>query len=291
MVSYLSWAANAVLFVTACYLAANTANTIFAAMLAPPDPSEILAPAPTSAPSANLDHRRAIVDRNLFQSSSIEVAAVETETENIEATKLPLDLLGTAAAENPEFAWAAVLDRQQRKTLVVGIGDRLKDKADVVRIERRRLVLLEDGAHRELTFGDELRPPDPVTRAARRKPTARNRSARRTTPRLPRTSITREDVDEALRDPSDILSQARFLPKYDGGEMKGFQVNAIKPDSMLNELGLQNGDVIREFNGISISSPQESAQLLQELGQSTQFSIEVERADGTIVPFDIDLAE
>jgi general secretion pathway protein C len=293
MVSYLSWAANAVLFVAACYLAANTANTIFAAMLAPPEPSAVIESTPTSAPAANHDHRRAILERNLFQSTTVAVRAVEEPVDELEATTLPLDLLGTAAAENPELAWAAVLDRDQRQTLVVGVGDRLKDKADVVRIERRRLVLLENGAHRELTFGDEPRDSAAVIRAsarsARRTPT-RDRSTSRSRPsRTTRNRISREEVDEALRDPSDILSQARFLPKYDGGEMRGFQVNAIKPDSVLKELGLQNGDVITEFNGISISSPQESAKLLQELGQSTEFSIQIERADGSVDTIDADL--
>jgi len=294
MVSYLSWAANAVLFVAACYLAANTANTIFAAMLAPPEPSAVIESTPTRAPAADSDHRRVILDRNLFQSTAVAVTAVEEPVDELDATKLPLDLLGTAAAENPELAWAAVLDRDERKTLVVGIGDLLKDKAEVVRIERRRLVLLENGAHRELTFADE--PPDSAAvirasaRSARRTPARRDRSASRARPsRTTRNRISREEVDEALRDPSDILSQARFLPKYDGGEMKGFQVNAIKPDSVLNELGLQNGDVITEFNGISISSPQESAKLLQELGQSTEFSIQIERADGSVDTIDADL--
>lgn len=286
MVSYLSWAANAVLFVAACYLAANTANTIFAAMLAPPEPADVVEAAPAATPATRVDHREAILARNLFQSSTVAVVPQESENiEDLEETKLPLDLLGTTAAENPALAWAAVMDKELRKTLVVSIGDVLKEKAEVLRIERRRLVLRENGENRELTFGDDPAEASPVTRAPRR-------TARRTTPpRGRRARITRDDVNQALRDPSDILSQARFLPKYDGGEMKGFQVNAIKPDSVLKDVGLQNGDVITEFNGIPINSPQESAKLLQELGESTSFSIQVEGKDGSPRDIDVDLDE
>lgn len=277
MVSYLSWAANAVLFVMACYLTANTANTIFAAALAPQESGSVVEDVPPPSLAAVRNHRRTIVGRNLFQSSTVEVPVGKgVEAEQLEATKLPLDLLGTAAADDPALAWAAVLDREGRQTLVIGIGDRLKDKADVVRIERRRLVLLENGAHRELTFGDEPPERGAVQRAprnaSRRSPSVRNTARNR---------IPREKVDEALRDPSNILTQARFLPKYDDGEMIGFQVSAIKSDSLLKELGLQNGDLIKEFNGTPISSPQESARMLQEIGQAVDFSVLVEHADGS----------
>lgn len=282
MVSYLSWAANAVLFVLACFLAANTANTIFAAMLAPPavDPTPHTQNVATQRGSASA--HQAILTRNLFASSTIEAPPPSESTEDIEATNLPLDLLGTAAADDPDLAWAAVMDRELNATLVVGIGDRLKEKADVVRIERRRLVLRENGAHRELTFGDE----GPVNKSVRRAPRRSRSNAKR--PTRNRRQITREQVDEVLKDPTDLLAQARFLPKYDGQEMIGFQVNAIKQGSVLQDVGLQNGDIIKEFNGIAINNAQDSAKLLQELSEAKRFSILVDGPNGTR-PIDVDL--
>ena len=37
--------------------------------------------------------------------------------------------------------------------------------------------------------------------------------------------------------------------------MVGVQVNAIKPGSLFEQIGLQNGDMITEFNGIPIERP------------------------------------
>lgn len=297
MVSYLSWAANAVLFVAACFLAASTANTVFAAMLAP-EPA-VVAPPPSDGTPGGRRARshQGVVDRDLFRSATLEATGEPTiATEAIEETKLPLDLLGTAAAEDPALAWAAILDREDRQTLVVGIGDRLKDKADVVRIERRRLVLLENGVHRELTFGDDGPKKPPVTRAANRYPRRPTAGGNRRSARVRRTGddrveVTRDDLDDMLRNPSDLLSQARFLPKYEDGEMLGFQVNAIKKGSVLEDLGLSNGDIIREFNGVEISSPQESAKLLQELGSSKEFEIVVQDRSGNSRREYVDLTE
>ena len=42
--------------------------------------------------------------------------------------------------------------------------------------------------------------------------------------------------------------------------MVGLQVNGIKPGSLFQEIGLQEGDVITQFNGIAINSPDQSAQ-------------------------------
>ena len=78
---------------------------------------------------------------------------------------------------------------------------------------------------------------------------------------------------EVLSNPADILSQARFLPKYDGEEMLGFQVNSIKSGSILEEFGIQNGDLITEFNGVAIDNPSESGRFLQEFKGSSQVTL------------------
>ena len=280
MVLYVSWAANAVLFVAACFLAADTANSVFAALLA--EPEAVVSPAGAVQSRGAGEHhgdRQVIVERNLFNAASTEGGSSQVEiAEDLEATKLPLDLLGTAAADDPTYAWAAVQDRETRETLVVTIGDVLKQKAQVLRIERRRLVLSEDGEARELTFGEEDTKPASVARSS----AARSRiaTARARTPRTSaassqirqlaedRYAVPREEVERVMADPSNILSQARFLPKYEGDQMVGFQVSGIKPNSMLKQVGLQDGDIITDFNGVEIDSPAATARLLKEFNDA-----------------------
>lgn len=285
MVSYLSWAANGVLFVVACFLAANTANAIFAAILSPPAGEIEIQTRVDGGIASSWQERSVILERNLFKSTTVEPSAAIVEEEEIEATTLPLQLLGTAAAENPVLAWAAVQDLDTRETLVVTIGDLLKNQATVMRIERRRIVLEENGQSRELTFGDEEQAMPAVTRATRGRRAAARAARQQSRVRQlaeNRFALPREEIEEALRDPTDILSQARFLPKYDGGQMIGFQVNSIKQGSMLEDLGLQNGDLVVEFNGIPIDDPAESAALMRELANAEEMTLVVEGEDGEV---------
>ena len=283
MGAVLSWATNAALFTLACYLAADTGNEVIAAVLAPAPEQVVEAPPTSPIQDRNWADRQVILTRNLFNSTTIDPPpAPEELAEEIEKSKLPLTLLGTFAATNPDLARAAIEDRQQRKTQVVGLGDSLQGKATVLRIERRRVVLLENGVQRELVFEEQntpkLRKPTRVARNTRRRLPARSRVQKLDENRF---AVSREELEETLRDPSELLSQARILPKYEDGEMLGVQVNAIKSNSLFEQIGLQNGDVITEVNGLKINAPEQSAALLQEFSDSTSFSVQLQRADGT----------
>ena len=210
------------------------------------------------------------------------------EDENLQPTKLQIRLLGTAAAEDPAVARAAIEDKANRKTLVVRVGDRILDKATVLRIERRRVILAENDARRELSLDDGQ--PGVSSRQARRpsaRPKRRTASARKCDAarirRLAedRFAVPKSEVEETLRNPANLFSQARILPRYQDGEMVGMQVNAIKGGSLFEEIGLEDGDVITELNGIAIDSPEQSAKLLREFSDAQEFRMVIERKDGS----------
>jgi general secretion pathway protein C len=263
MVSYVSWGANILLFVAGCFLAANTVNAVFAAMLTRPSGPVVARDAPTDNEARTWAQRQVILDRNLFHSSTVDPPILDELEEDVEPTRLPLDLLGTAAGDDPALAWAAITDRETRETLIVSLGDVLKEKAKVIRIERRRVLLSEGGARRELTFGDAPPAAQPVRRSPR---TAARRTPRRTP--MNRVAVPRRDVEAAL------------APKQEDGELIGIEVNAIKSGSVLSDVGLENGDLITEFNGVPVSSPEESGRLIQELGDADEINLVVEGPDG-----------
>lgn len=291
MVAVLSWAVNLALFVLGCFLAADTANAILAATLlsSPDETGEAAAPPPVAARS--WEERESILSRNLFKSSTAESAVSVEPVEDIEPTRLPLTLLGTAAAENPRLAWAAIEDRDKRETVVVGIGDRVADKAAVQRIERRRVILLENGSPRELTLDedDEERAKPQTTAQARpsRKRASRREARQRVSDR--RAAAARREPNEALRDPANIFSQARILPKWEDGEMSGVELAAIKNGSLLQDAGFQNGDVIVEMNGIPVDSPEQSAKLMKEFSSARSISATVNRGGQEVtLQFEVD---
>lgn len=293
---YVSWIANTVLFVACGFFAADTANAIFTAVLSP-SPTEGTASSDPAPPASRAwSEREIILTRNLFNASILapsQAVIIEEPDEELEATKLPLTLLGTVAAADPSHAWATIEDMDERKTLVVRVNDEVKRDAKVERIERRRVVLRENGKLRELALSEQegvvaAAPARTAARARtparnRRRSVARNRSASADRVRKlaeNRYEVPRAEVEATVRNPTALFSQAQIQPRYDGGEMVGMQINAIKPGSLFEEIGIQSGDTITELNGISINSPEESARILAEFSEADQFTVVVEDDSG-----------
>jgi len=289
MTRYVSWLVNVALGVVLCLLVANTANAVFAAWLAPETGLEVAGPsqqAPVAAKRSWQD-RQAILARNLFNASLLAPpapAVSEVVEEDLEETRLPIKLLGTLASPDPKLARAAVEDQEERKHLILQVNDEIKGKAKLVRIERRRIVLSENGTLRELTF-DEFTAASSSSSRSPRRTASRATPTRRQSRRTAATASTRrapsEAVDEAIRNPADLFSKARILPKWENGRMVGVQVSGIKEGSIFEELGIENGEVITQLNGIQIDSPEASAQVVMEFSGAEQFEVTVDGPGGS----------
>lgn len=278
----LSWVVNAGLLVLCCFLVANTANTVFASLLTPaPDPA--LPAALGSAPTKmSWEDRQVILDRNLFGSKLVATAMPELDPlADLEETGLPLQLIGTLATLDPQDpeAVATLLDQESNQNLSVRVGDSLRNgAASVQQIERRRIVLLERGELRELLLDG----PDQI---AAQRPKAKAKTVRRhvTRPKPRRRVATRPVVPkpkQAVRRPAAIFSQAEMRPIYESGQVVGLEVSSIKPGSLFEEAGINSGDLITGFNGVSIDSPETSARLLMELANSDTWNITYRDQDG-----------
>ncbi|MBW2240524.1 MAG: hypothetical protein JRH01_00935 [Deltaproteobacteria bacterium] len=279
--------ANIVLVATCCFLAARVIAAVSGSMLVPEAGAALSQPLPVPPTDRSWDARQIIISRNPFNASTLAPAAEPPdEEEEYAKTKLPLRLLGTAAHESTSLSWAAVEDLEARSHMVVRVGDRLKGRADVLRIERRRIVLQNGARREELALEGEGEGKSPRRRTARARPRPRPR-ARSRSPRVERLAenrfaVERSDVNEVANNPAALFSQARILPKYENGQMVGVQLNAIKAGSLFQEIGIQDGDTITEFNGIRVTGQQESAQVLSELTSAQTFAVTVKGRDGQI---------
>ena len=121
--------ANAALVILCCFLASGIIAEITAAFLAPDgagtDPS---AAAAADSPRGSTD-RQIILTRNLFNVSTLSPTLATDEDVVYEKTKLPLRLLGTAAAPDPAHSWAAIEDLETKAHLVVRVDQEIKGGA------------------------------------------------------------------------------------------------------------------------------------------------------------------
>lgn len=293
MARYVSWVVNLGLLALSCWFVAQGALRLIDAWFSPPPSGEALAsPQRDDAASAAADPQ-IILTRNLFNASLLApqtpIAAIE---EVLEATQLPLTLLGTAASDDPGLSWAAIEDRESQQSLVLSIGDGVRNQAKVLRIERKRVVLDEGGALRELALDEPegtavaVAPPSPQARAnpPRRPPRAPPQAEAQAPSPAP------EIPAAATRTPAQLFQDARILPKYAEGQMVGVQVSSIKPGGLFEKMGLQDGDVITELNGVRIDSPEQSAKILLEFTKSDSFTVQVDGANGAKT-LNVNLAE
>ena len=275
MARYLGWLANSVLFALCCLFAAKTVNAVIGSTLAVASEPVVSSTETQTAAAPSWNDRQVILTRNLFNASLLAPAATGPIEEDLEATKLPLILLGTVAALEPENAWASIEDRNTHLSRTVRVNDAVSPGATVQRIERKRVVLIENGSPRELVLSEE----GALTLAA--VAPARGgvpRPRRAPGPMPPRQVVPPVAPEMDVRNPATLFSQARILPKYENGQMVGVQLNAIKPGSMFEQIGIQNGDVIQELNGIKIDSPEQSAKILLEFVDAKTFTVVVNRS-------------
>jgi hypothetical protein len=161
---YVSWPLNAALLALCGFLVARTAGAVYDALRrSPPILVGAVALTPVPRELHSWSDREVILTRNLFNASLLAPAeAPPPPEEEVEETELPLGLLGTISSPRSEIGWAAVWNAESRESLVVTPGNEIGDGlATVLRIERERVLLSENGAIRELVLGEdgEYRPP------------------------------------------------------------------------------------------------------------------------------------
>jgi general secretion pathway protein C len=268
--------ANTALVVLSCYLASGIVTGIVAALLEPDAANAMPSRERAEAAPRDRDDRQIILTRNLFNVSTLAPAGIVDDSEEYEETKLPLRLLGTAAAADTALSWAAIEDLETKQHLVVRVEQEVKGGARVLEIERRRIVLLNNGRKEQLGLeGEDLAA---VTPRPARRPGARGNLERLAENRF---AVDRSEVQNLATNPSALFSQARILPKYEGGQMIGVQVSAIKPGSLFEQAGLENGDTITEINGQPVNGPEGAPQLFQKLTQGGDIRLGVQGANGS----------
>jgi general secretion pathway protein C len=276
-------ALNICLLGASCFLVANVVTEIGAEALEP-SAVQTSRDRPEADDSASRVSPSVILARNLFGARLHGDRQVSEDFKDAEQelteSKLPLRLLGTAASNSEARSRASIENEKTKKSVVVKVGHRFKEykRVRVTAIERGRVILDNAGKAEELRLHED----QPPAKAARQPRSSRQ--ARRASPRA------RETANDRLKDLngtdgqglSRLLSSARIVPFYDNGKMLGMKVDAIKPDSLYQKLGLMNGDVITEVNGIVIDRLEATSAIFDEFGTADKISVTASRGDQTV---------
>lgn len=270
-------------------LATVTLSTFFAADLISlvvegwiPEP-----PPPRPARMGSLNRSKTIGDyegiftRNLFNSQGLIPGEEDGQGGNgfdpggtPIRTTLPLNLIGTIIMKNELRSIATIEDKTASQVYPVRIDDEIPGKIRVLKIEPKKVIFLNFSSSRRefIDLPDDVPLTNPILTPG--KVSAGPGIERVASNQF---SVSRNEVDKALADFNNILTQARAVPNFENGVPAGYKLFQIVPGSIYDKLGLQNGDVIAGLNGQPINDPAKAFELLSELKTSSHMELQVKK--------------
>ena len=279
--SILFFGARTLILALLAYWSAVAVNSLTTMALSLPPSALYSENAPIlSEPQANLPFSAyaIIARRDIFHSvKSPDGTDLPTATAS-KASGGPLKLWGTAVhGEHPAFA---ILEDQKTRTQgLYREGDEIMPGVTLATVQWDRVILDRKGRKETLLLPTDVTPP-----ASSQRPTLqRFPSGQRSTGGIQQVAtdsynVERNEVERAMENLSDLFTKVRAIPyASDDGAVNGFRLFAIKAKSLIDRLGLKNGDIVRRVNGVDIADPSTAFSLLQDLPGLSQVSVDVLR--------------
>lgn len=237
-----------------------------------------------------------LIARNVFNSEPEPEIPPEEEVEEeisdeIIESDLNVQLLGTLFSKKPEWSLATINSDGSSK--LVKIGSKIMDDAEIIKIERRYILLLHQKKRKIVRLGGEGQKHMPQRYGSyTSSPYAPSTySPSIYSPPIPTMDyskgvqkvgpyeyqIDRSMLEENLKDLSSLGMQARIVPNYQNGKYEGFKLIGIRPNSLYRAIGIQSGDIIKRVNGEELNTPNKAIELFDKLRTSPSIILDIER--------------
>jgi type II secretion system protein C len=237
-----------------------------------------------------------IVRRDIFSRASAAPTPAPVQNENLDIT-----LIGTSQISgNKPFIIVETSDGEQS---LYRQGENIPNVGRVLSISRNQAIVLHNGHRVALKIPSagegetpETRPSEPMPFGLRRRRFMRSPRFRGAPPGGPfrpygalgsntdvqrlssnRYLIDRSTVEHNLSNMGSLFSQIRAAPNRQNGANKGFRLSQIRPGSIFQQIGLQDGDIVTGAQGQPVNDPMRAMLLLNALRNSPSISLEVIR--------------
>lgn len=196
----------------------------------------------------------AFTDSNLFnlfaQSPLPDQGASPTEAfkKPLEKNQLQLALRGTVTATAENASFAVIENKKTRVQFLVHVGDQVEG-ATIKKIDRSQVILRVNGQDQILEVDITQSPSSPI-------------ASKMALP-TPQTQVSQTDLPA-------LMKQARIRPFFSDGKPDGLLLYGIRNDSVFQQIGLRNGDIIKAINGSKTLSAQDALTIYQSLGASLE---------------------
>lgn len=251
------------------------------------------APPRRKGPTLTKDEISRIIARNIFnKEGKIPDDEIDKETKAGELVKtdLPLAIRGLIYAGDPYSGLVVIEDTSKKKTDSFMVGDYITGGAKLLEIQADRIIFEKDN-HREFLeveksdvfAGRKARPggrsqyldASPSYAVEAPAENFKEEGFERTGTEM----VMAKDYRQKLltTDFAKTLQDAKAEPYMENGELNGFKMVRIKQDSIYQKAGIQNEDIIKEINGVSLTDTAQAIKLLNSLRGESEIEVRLSR--------------
>lgn len=222
-----------------------------------------------------------LVDLHLFGLAGRVKMDTLTDAGDLPATTLNLALIGVIFSTSPDKSVAII--RAKGKTTpneIYGVGDKLPGAAVLSEIHPDRVILHRGGRYETLAIEE----PNSLSITSQPRKIGLQKKDRQHQIKPHgdgvNWSIDRSYLDQRLANMNSLAREVGADIYQKDGVQQGFQLRANNKSRLLDELGLQSGDVLTEVNGMPLRSTGDAMQAFAKTKNAEKVSVEIIR-DGT----------
>lgn len=204
-------------------------------------------------------------------------------------SKLPLRLMATMEAVDPESSLATILDTEAGVAGLFGRGDLVRKGVVVMSVDQGMVHLRNNAALEYIELGEDAPPPPrATTKPTSSLPPPKNDRAIEGAeeaikcPTENTCTVERAFVEKLMANPALLAKQARIVPKQKDDEVLGYKLYGIRRGSLPKLLGLKNGDMVTAVNGEELKSMDKAMALYTKLRRASNLSVSIERKGKTV---------
>jgi general secretion pathway protein C len=200
-------------------------------------------------------------------------------------------------SEDPEWSFAAIEDNSGSSHLRRR-GDEVNDHT-VQFVAWDRVWLASSGQRCQLKLGEKkaAAKKPPTKKGSSKRPARSKRRSRQIDPAMAAKihkvsdtefNVERSVVDDILENQAQLMRSARIVPEKDGDKVVGIRMFGIRKGTLLNHLGMQNGDRLESINGFPMSDPQKALEAYGRLRTASSLKVQINRK-GTPTTLDFNI--
>ncbi|EPI4818058.1 type II secretion system protein GspC [Vibrio alginolyticus] len=215
----------------------------------------------------------ALQNANLFGKFTEQKAAVVEQpiVKDAPKTRLNLTLVGAVASSDANTSLAVIANRGKQATY--GLGEEIEGtRATLKAVLVDRVIIDNQGRDETLMMqGIEYKKLSESPQVAK----AQSQRAEAATSGVgEKLEQIREEI---AKDPQSVFKYITISPVKKDGDIVGYRVSPGRDAALFNDVGLQPGDIAVQLNGIDLSDPSSSVQLMQVMSDPQELNLTVER--------------